>query len=44
MSDVTPWTKLWILLGFQYFIFCLMGYFAAVVDDVPEEVPPPSVY
>lgn len=36
--DYTPWGKLWIFIGFQYFIFSFMGIFAFVVEDVPEEV------
>jgi hypothetical protein len=36
--DYTPWGKLWIFIGFQYFIFSFMGLFAYLVDDIPEEV------
>lgn len=36
--DYTPWGKLWIFIGFQYFIFSMMGLFAYMVDDIPEEV------
>jgi hypothetical protein len=30
--------KAWIFIGFQYFVFSSMSIFAAVVDDIPEEV------
>lgn len=36
--DVTPQGKLWIFIGFQYFVFALMAIFAYIVDDQPEEV------
>lgn len=38
LIDYTPWGKLWIFIGFQYFIFTFMALFAYLVEDIPEEV------
>lgn len=38
LNDYSPWGVVWIFIGFQYTCISLMGVFAYLVDDVPEEV------
>lgn len=38
LDAYSPWGVVWIFIGFQYSIISLMGVFAYMVDDVPEEV------
>jgi hypothetical protein len=38
LDAYSPWGVVWIFIGFQYAVISLMGVFAYLVDDVPEEV------